>query len=56
MIEGAPVLPARQIMVENYNVYRSLSGGFYLQEDGIELGAAVTKGQLLGRVLDPVDQ
>lgn len=54
MIGGEPVLPERQIMVENYTVYRSMSGGFYLQEDGIELGATVAKGQLLGRVLDPL--
>ena len=54
MIEGAPVLPKEQIMVSNYTVYRSKGGGFYLQEAGIVLGATVTKGQLLGRVLDPL--
>lgn len=54
MISGPPVLPARQIMVENYTVYRSGSGGFYLQADGIHLGATVAKGQLLGQVLDPL--
>ena len=54
MIEGDPVLPERQVMVDNYVVYRSLSGGFYIQEEGIELGAPVTKGQVLGRVIDPL--
>lgn len=54
MIEGDLVLPRRQIMVERYNVRRSRTGGFYLQEEGIALGAVVTKGQLLGRVLDPL--
>ncbi|MCZ7567136.1 MAG: succinylglutamate desuccinylase/aspartoacylase family protein [Ardenticatenaceae bacterium] len=54
MIAGDPVLPKRQIMVENYVVYRSLAGGFYLQEPEIKLGAEVKKGQVLGRVLDPV--
>jgi predicted deacylase len=54
MIEGDPVLPAKQIMVDNYVVYRSLDGGFYIQEPGIELGMTLTKGQLLGRVIDPL--
>jgi predicted deacylase len=54
MIDGEPVLPHRQIMVDNYVVYRSLTGGFYLQEPEIQLGAEVEKGQVLGRVLDPV--
>jgi hypothetical protein len=54
MIDGAPVLPPQQLMVENYVVYRSLTGGFYLQEDGIELGARLTKGQVIGRVIDPL--
>ncbi len=54
MIDGEPVLPERQVMVENYVVYRSLAGGFYVQEEGIQLGAMVKKGQLLGVVLDPV--
>lgn len=54
MIDGDPVLPERQLMVENYVVYRSLAGGFYLKEPGAELGAEVSKGQVLGRVVDPV--
>jgi predicted deacylase len=54
MIDGELVLPKRQIMVERYIVYRSLHGGFYLQEDGIVLGAEVRQGQLLGRVIDPL--
>lgn len=54
MIEGRPVLPERQIMVDNYAVYRSLTGGFYIQEPEIKLGLEVTKGQLLGRVVDPL--
>jgi hypothetical protein len=54
MIDGELRLPARQVMVENYVVYRSRSGGFYLQEDGVALGAEVTKGQLLGTVIDPL--
>ncbi len=54
MIDGDLVLPKRQIMVERYIVYRSLHGGFYLQEDGIVLGAEVRQGQLLGRVIDPL--
>ena len=54
MVDGAPVLPERQIMVSNYVVYRSRSGGFYLQEPGIALGSELRKGQLIGRVLDPL--
>lgn len=54
MIEGEPVLPERQIMVDNYVVYRSLTGGFYIQELEVQLGLEVTKGQVLGRVVDPV--
>ncbi len=54
MIDGAPVLPQRQIMVTNYNVYRSLTGGFYLGEPDITLGVEVKQGQLLGRVVDPI--
>jgi predicted deacylase len=54
MIDGDLVLPKRQIMVENYVVYRSRRGGFYLQEDGIALGVEVTKGQLLGKVVNPL--
>lgn len=54
MIEGRPVLPPRQIMVGNYVVYRSRTGGFYLQEPGVAIGNEVKQGQLLGRVLDPL--
>lgn len=54
MIEGTPQRPERQIMVRNYVVYRSLRGGFYLGEPDITLGAEVKKGQVLGRVVDPV--
>jgi len=54
MIAGIPVLPDHQIMVNNYVVYRSQMGGFYLQEPGIRIGLEVKKGQLLGRVIDPV--
>ena len=54
MIEGDLVLPQRQVMVENYVVYRSRCGGFYLQEDGIAIGAEIKKGQLIGRVIDAV--
>lgn len=53
MLDGEPVMPKRQIMVDNYVVYRSLTGGFYQKEPGAELGAHVKKGQVLGRVVDP---
>ncbi len=52
MIAGEPAKPARQIMVSNYVVYRSLAGGFYLGEPDVVLGAEVQKGQLLGRIVD----
>jgi predicted deacylase len=54
MIDGEPVLPKRQLMVSDYVVYRSLEGGFYLQEEGISLGGNVSKGQVIGRVIDPL--
>ncbi|MCW5849478.1 MAG: succinylglutamate desuccinylase/aspartoacylase family protein [Anaerolineae bacterium] len=54
MLAGAPQLPERQIMVSHYVVYRSLCGGFYLGEPGTRLGVEVRKGQLLGRVVDPI--
>lgn len=54
MIEGDPVLPPRQIMVDHYLVYRSLTGGFYLADPEIQLGATVEKGQELGKVVDPL--
>jgi predicted deacylase len=54
MIGGKPILPQKQIMVNNYVVYRSQMGGFYLGEPGIKLGVKVKKGQLLGKIVDPV--
>jgi len=54
MIDGELVLPPRQVMVTNYVVYRSLTGGFYQAEPAIRLGVEVRRGQLLGRVVDPV--
>ena len=54
MIDGELVLPPRQVMVTNYVVYRSLTGGFYQPEPEIRLGVEVTRGQVLGRVVDPV--
>jgi uncharacterized protein len=54
MIGGKLIFPERQIMVKNYMVYRSLTGGFYHKELNANMGATVKKGQLLGRVLDPV--
>lgn len=54
MIDGELILPKKQIMVDNYMVYRSLEGGFYLQEPGIRLGLEVKQGQVIGRVIDPL--
>ena len=54
MIEGDPVLPERQIMVDNYMVYRSITGGYYIQEPEVRIGEKVEKGQLLGKVVDPL--
>ena len=54
MIEGAPELPERQVMVENYVVYRSLEGGFYQKDPQAKVGMMVKKGQVLGQVVDPV--
>ena len=54
MIEGELVLPERQVMVENYVVYRSLEGGFYQKDPAAVVGSMVTKGQVLGQVVDPV--
>jgi predicted deacylase len=54
MIEGELVIPEEQTMVSNYYVYRSLTGGFYLKEPDANMSAVVKKGQLLGKVVDPV--
>jgi uncharacterized protein len=54
MIDGEPILSERQVMVRNYVVYRSLTGGFYLKDPAAHMGAEVTKGQVLGQVVDPV--
>lgn len=54
MLDGDLVLPERQDMVENYVVYRSRTGGFYIQEDWVKIGEPVVKGQLLGRVINPL--
>jgi len=54
MVDGELVMPERQVMVSNYMVYRSLEGGFYLKDPAATVGAMVTKGQLLGTVIDPV--
>lgn len=54
MIDGELELPEKQVMVENYVVYRSREGGFYLKNPAATVGAMVTKGQLLGQVIDPV--
>jgi predicted deacylase len=54
MIDGELVLPKRQIFVDNYVVYRSVAGGYYLAEPEVKLGAEVKKGQVLGRVIDPL--
>lgn len=54
MIDGELAQPESQRMVDNYVVYRSLSGGFYHKEPDAGVGSHVKKGQLLGSVLDPV--
>jgi uncharacterized protein len=54
MIDGEIELPERQVMVDNYVVYRSLEGGFYLKDPKATVGTMVTKGQVLGQVIDPV--
>ena len=53
MIDGELILPKRQIMVDHYYVFRSYMGGFFIPEPGYVMGGIVTKGQLLGKVLDP---
>ncbi|MBM3450661.1 MAG: hypothetical protein FJX78_06715, partial [Armatimonadetes bacterium] len=54
MIDGAPVLPKKQIMVTNYVVYRAQCGGFYQPEPHIQLGTHVKKDEIVGRLVDPV--
>lgn len=54
MIDGDLVLPKKQIMVSNYVVYRSQTGGFYQAEPHIQLGTHVKKGETVGRIVDPV--
>lgn len=54
MIDGELELPAEQLMVSNYVVYRSLEGGYYIPDPDVKLGDTVSQGQFLGEVLDPV--
>lgn len=54
MIDGAPVLPKRQIMVNNYIVARSRTGGFYQVNEGVKLGSEIKKGTVIGTILDPL--
>lgn len=54
MIDGAPVLPKRQIMVNNYVVARSKTGGFYQVNEDVKLGSEVKKGTVIGTVVDPL--
>jgi predicted deacylase len=54
MIDGAPVLPKRQIMVSNYVVARSKTGGFYQVNENVKLGSEIKKGTVIGTVLDPL--
>jgi predicted deacylase len=54
MIDGDLELPEEQLIVDNYLVYRANRGGFYLKEPDADKGATVTKGQVLGRVIDPI--
>jgi hypothetical protein len=56
MIDGEPELPAYQLIVSgaNHRVLFTSEGGFFLSPDDVELGAFVKKGQVLGRVIDPV--
>jgi len=54
MIDGDPVYPNRQIVVSDYLVYRSSTGGFLYLEEGIGVGATVRKGQIVARILDPL--
>jgi predicted deacylase len=54
MIDGRLVLPKRQIMVNNYIVARSRTGGFYQVNEEVRLGSEITKGTVIGTVLDPI--
>ena len=54
MIDGVPVLPSRQIMVNNYIVARSKTGGFYQVNHRVQLGSEVARGTVIGTVVDPL--
>jgi predicted deacylase len=54
MIDGRLVLPERQIMVNNYVVARSKTGGFYQVNEDVTLGRTIKKGTVIGTVLDPM--
>ena len=54
MIEGDPVSPKIQKMVTNYYVYRSLTGGHFLKNDKFKIGTVVSKGDELGKVIQPL--
>ncbi len=54
MIDGRLVLPKRQLMVSNYLVARSRFGGFYQVNPDVVLGSEITRGTVIGTVVDPV--
>jgi predicted deacylase len=54
MIEGNLVLPKRQIMVNNYIIARSRTGGFYQVNEDVKLGSEIKKGTVIGTVVDPL--
>jgi predicted deacylase len=54
MIDGQPVLPKRQIMVNRYMVCRSQAGGFYQVNPEVALGSEIKKGTVIGTVVDPM--
>ena len=55
MIEGELIVPKKQIMVENYYVYRSLMGGHFIKYDNFKIGNVVKKGDDLGYIVHPVN-